>query len=113
MSYVTLVPQDAEGDEHLTLVWMGKGRVGEDSASLKVAINIIACEDVHGLVSGHTVFAGLPVALISLPHRLHVLRYQYLRQYDRSGYEWIPHMTQVKLRTLGEMITFDKIEWRP
>lgn len=112
MSYFCLVPEDAVGDEHLTLVWCSKDFDERDDMQ-KEADRLARYGAVYGTVYEHTNFGTKGVALIALPHRWHLLREE-LSQYDRSGrgLNWVPHVTLTHYRSLGERILFTKVEWR-
>lgn len=121
MSYFCLVPAEAIDKEHLTLVWCGDAYDNQQEQMKREAKRMDSHCPILGHVYGYATFIsgendGVDVALIALPHRVHLLRY-YINEFDASGrgVEWQPHITLVKGREkwpLGTAIMFTKAEWR-
>lgn len=117
MSYVYLKPKH-HPDLHLTMVWMGEEKWLPWQAELRLQ-GLRELMPVVGRVSGREFFTqrnGLKVkvALIDLPHDVHVLRHHFLSAYDHSDFRpWRPHISlhNGAMMSFGEVVHFDSIHY--
>lgn len=113
MSYFCLVPTDATGQEHLTLAWCGKDADWNGDGLARLT-TIEFCP-IEGVVFDHDVYGEKPVALVALPHRIHLMRHELFAHLDQGHPGWSPHITQsgYRYREVGSHVRFEKAEWRP
>lgn len=118
MSYFGLIPDDAHGKEHLTIVWSAKvfDEVWQDMEELADRMTHMLCPIIGNVVRTE-LFSAVSVYRIDVPHRLHVYRHTTFAKYDqtRRGLDWKPHMTIIPgapIRRRADQVKFDRIEWR-
>jgi hypothetical protein len=116
VSYFCLVPHNALGDEHLTLVWCGKGVGIEGSQYMhSIAARLTEQCPAIGVPYEYATFGYKEVVKVALGHKWHKMRIEVLERFDASDFIWDPHITLVpnaRVRPLGVRIGFNKVEWR-
>ena len=116
MSYLSFIPENPNGSEHMTLVWCGKVWDKQVSQMEREAQVLGDHCPFDGVVFAHDVFLDNRVALLAIPHKIHFLR-TFLAMYDESGrgLDWQPHITAMpgcEPLAIGSVVKFTHGEWR-
>ncbi len=109
MSYIALIPEDAAGDEHLTLAWFKpRTDMGFVTSYIPAFNSTVRCHELFGDNE------DIPVAVMVNNIILKAL-HRYFAHLNESEYGFVPHITQTgefPLREIGSEITFNRIELR-